>query len=113
MLGSLFNGVEKPGDDLLQDCDGSFSLRSDHKVRIASTEDTTFESENRFTVDAEGDVGLTTSADLALNGQKLSVKGDVEITIEAGTKLTLKCGPSQVQLSSAGVTVSGPMINLG
>jgi len=25
----------------------------------------------------------------------------------------LKCGPSQIQLSSNGVTVSGPMINLG
>ena len=28
-----------------------------------------------LTIDAQGDVGLTTSADLALNGQKLSVKG--------------------------------------
>ena len=31
----------------------------------------------------------------------------------AGTTLTLKCGPSQIELSSSGVTVSGPMINLG
>jgi uncharacterized protein (DUF2345 family) len=58
-------------------------------------------------------VALTTNSDLAIKAQKLSANGQTEITIEAGTTLTLKCGPSQIQLSSAGVTVSGPMINLG
>jgi uncharacterized protein involved in type VI secretion and phage assembly len=90
VLGSLFNGVDKPGDDLLQNYDGSFALRSDHKVDIAGNEDMTLHS-----------------------AQKVSVNGETEIVIEAGTKLTLTCGPSQIQLSSSGVTVSGPMINLG
>ena len=89
VLGSLFNGVDKPGEDLLQDYDGSFALLSDHKVHISAIE------------------GIT------IDGQSLAVKADNEITIEAGTTLTLKCGPSQIQLSSDGVTVSGPMINLG
>ncbi len=89
VLGSLFNGVDKPGDDLLQDYDGSFGLLSDHKVRISAIED------------------------IAIDGQKLTLTADSEITIDAGTTLTLKCGPSQIQLNSGGVTVSGPMINLG
>ena len=89
VLGSLFNGVDKPGDDLLQDYEGSFALLSDHKVHISAIEDIT------------------------IDGQKLDLKGDNEITLDAGTTLTLKCGPSQIQLSSNGVTVSGPMINLG
>ena len=89
VLGSLFNGVDKPGEDLLQDYDGSFALLSDHKVHISAIED------------------------IAIDGQKLSVTADTEITIDAGTTLTLKCGPSQIQLNSGGVTVSGPMINLG
>jgi phage protein D len=113
VLGSLYNGVDKPGDDLLQDCDGSFALRSDHKVHIASAQDTTFNSEAAFTVEAEGDIAFSAENNAALKGQKVSVNGQTEITIEAGTTLTLKCGPSQIQLSSAGVTVSGPMINLG
>jgi uncharacterized protein involved in type VI secretion and phage assembly len=113
VLGSLYNGVDKPGDDLLQDCDGSFALRSDHKVHIASAQDTTFNSEAAFTVEAEGDIAFSAENNAALKGQKVSVNGQTEITIEAGTTLTLKSGPSQIQLSSAGVTVSGPMINLG
>ena len=113
VLGSLFNGVDKPGDDLLQGYDGSFALRSDHKVNITSAEDMALNTEGQLTLDAQGNAALSTQQDLAVKGQKLSVNGDLEITIEANTKLTLKCGPSQVQLTSAGVTVSGPMINLG
>jgi uncharacterized protein (DUF2345 family) len=90
VLGSLFNGVDKPGDDLLQDYDGSFALLSDHKIHIAANEDVTLQS-----------------------GQNITINGQTEITIEAGTTLTLKCGPSQIELSSGGVKVSGPMINLG
>jgi phage protein D len=89
VLGSLFGGVDKPGEDLLQDYDGSFALLSDHKVHISAIEA------------------------IAIDGQILALKADNEITLEAGTTLTLKCGPSQIQLSSNGVTVSGPMINLG
>ncbi len=89
VLGSLFNGVDKPGDDLLQDYDGSFALLSDHKVHISAIEDIT------------------------IDGKTITIKGDNEITLDAGTTLTLKCGPSQIQLNSNGVTVSGPMINLG
>jgi len=89
VLGSLFNGVDKPGDDLLQEYDGSFALLSDHKVHISAIED------------------------IAIDGKTVTVKADDEITIDAGTTLTLKCGQSQIQLNSGGVTVSGPMINLG
>jgi phage protein D len=113
VLGSLFNGVDKPGDDLLGGYDGSFALRSDHRVHITSAEDMSLQTDNRLTLDAQGDAALSTTGDLAIKGRKLSINGDVEIAIEANTRLTLKCGPSQIQLSSAGVTVSGPMINLG
>jgi len=113
VLGSLFGGVDKPGDELVQSYDGSFALRSDHKVHVASAEDTTFTSQAAFTVEAQGDVAVSAGSNLAIKAQKLSLGGDTEITLEAGTTLTLKCGPSQIQLSSAGVTVSGPMINLG
>lgn len=113
VLGSLFNGVDKPDDDLLQSHDGSFALRSDHRVHIAASEDVTLKTDNDLTLVAQGDAALSAANDFAIKGQKLSVTGDVEITIEANTKLTVKCGPSQIQLTSGGVTVSGPTINLG
>ena len=113
VLGSLFNGVDKPGDDLLGGYDGSFALRSDHRVHITAAEDMALNADCQLTIEAQGNIALSGANDLAIKGQKLSITGDVEIAIEANTRLTLKCGPSQVQLSSAGVTVSGPMINLG
>jgi phage protein D len=113
VVGSLFNGVDKPGDDLLQGYDGSFALHSDHKVHVASAEDMTLESQARLSADARGDVAVTTGNDLGVKAQRLSINVDTEITIEAGTQLTLKCGPSQIQLNSGGVTISAPMINLG
>jgi phage protein D len=113
VLGSLFNGVDKPGDDLLQGKDGSFAVLSDHKVHVASKEDMTLKSGGGLTIDVQSDVSETTQQNYNIKGQKVSIKGDMEIAIEANTTLTLKCGPSQVQLSSSGVTVSGPMISLG
>ena len=113
VLGSLFNGVDKPGDDLLGGYDGSFALRSDHRVHITAAEDMALNADGQLTIEAQGNIALSGANDLAIKGQKLSITGDVEIAIEANTRLTLKCGPSQVQLSSAGVTVRGPMINLG
>jgi phage protein D len=113
VLGSLFNGVDKPGDDLLQGYDGSFALRSDHAVDIAANEDMTLQAQGQLTLDAQKAAELTTQDNLTVKAQKVTVNSQTEITIEAGTRLTLKCGPSQIQLSSAGVTVSGPMINLG
>lgn len=113
VLGSLFNGVDKPGDDLLQGKDGSFAVQSDHKVHLASKDAMTLKSGGALTIEVQGDVSITGQQSVDVKAQKLSVKADTEIAIEANTTLTLKCGPSQVQLSSAGVTVSGPMINLG
>jgi phage protein D len=113
VIGSLFNGVDKPGDDLLQGKDGSFALLSDHKIQVASKEDMTLKSGGGLTIDVQGDVSETTQKNYTLKGQKLSIKGDMEISIEANTTLTLKCGASQVKLDASGVTVSGPMISLG
>lgn len=113
VLGSLFNGVDKPGDDLLQSKDGSFAVLSDHKVHVASKEDMTLKSGGGLTIDVQGDTALTGQQGITVKGQKVSVKADTEISIEATSTLTLKCGAASIQLSSSGVTVSGPMISLG
>jgi uncharacterized protein involved in type VI secretion and phage assembly len=106
VLGSLFNGVDKPGDELAQQEDGSFAVLSDNRIHLSSKDTMSLRSGGALTIDVDGDVAVS-------GAKKLSVSAGTEITIEAQTTLTLKCGPSQIQLSSAGVTVSGPMINLG
>jgi hypothetical protein len=48
-----------------------------------------------------------------IEGQSVSIKGNAQVSIEGSATLELKCGPASIQLSSAGVTISGPMISLG
>jgi hypothetical protein len=58
-------------------------------------------------------VSLASERSFSIEGQSVSVKGKTDVTIEGTTTLTLKCGASEIQLSAAGVKISGPMINLG
>jgi phage protein D len=106
VLGSLFNGVDVPGDKLTQNKDGSFAVQSDHKIYAESKEDMTLKSGGGLTIDISNDTGLTA-------GGSLNIKANQDVTIEGTTSVTIKCGGSQVQISSSGVTVSGPMISLG
>jgi len=113
VLGSLFNGRDTPGDDLLQRQDGSFALKSDQKIYAESAGDYTIKSGGDLTVQVTGKTSMKSTQGFEIEGQSVSVKGDTELTIEGATTLTLKCGASQIQLSPSGVTISGPMVNLG
>jgi phage protein D len=129
VLGSLFNGSDTPGDVLLHGQDGSFVVRSDTEVHSESQKDYTIKSGGTLTVTIAGKVeeafdrdwtnktngkaSLTSMQPFSIEGQSVSVKGKTEVTIESTATLTLKCGASQIQLSPAGVKISGPMINLG
>ena len=50
VLGSLFNGSDTPGDELLHDQDGSFVVRSDTEVHSESKKDYTIKSGGTLTV---------------------------------------------------------------
>jgi phage protein D/phage baseplate assembly protein gpV len=129
VLGSLFNGQDTPGDLLLHDKDGSFVVRSDTEVYSESKKAYTIKSGGPLTVTiadkvdekfdrdwtnkTNGKTTLTAVQPFSIEGQSVSVKGKTEVTLEGTVSLTLKCGGSQIQLSPAGVTISGPLINIG
>ena len=129
VLGSLFNGTDQPGDKLLHDQDGSFVVRSDESIHTESKRAYTIKSGGPLTLEiadkveetydrdwtnkTTGKTSLSSVQPFSIEGQSVSVKGKTEVTIESTATLTLKCGPAQIQLSAAGVTISGPMINLG
>jgi phage protein D/phage baseplate assembly protein gpV len=113
VLGSLFNGSDTPGDDLLQSEEGSFAVLSDHKIVATSQEDMKLTSKGELTIDVTSDVTITGSQGVTVKGQSVSVKADTDLSIEGTTSVTIKCGGSQIQVSPSGVTVSGPMISLG
>jgi phage protein D/phage baseplate assembly protein gpV len=121
VLGSLFNGADKPGDDLLQDHDGSFALRSDTKVHIDATGDVVLKSKANLVVEITGDaeetVGgartFTTTGKTALKSDRAFELDGQSVAISGMSTVELKCGSSSIKLSSAGITLSGPTINLG
>jgi len=129
VLGSLFNGSDQPGDKLLHDQDGSFVVRSDAEVHTESKKTYTLKSGGALVVQVAGDVEeahdrdwtsktkgkatLTSDQPFSIEGQSVSVKAKTQLTLESTATLTLKCGASEIQLSAAGVKISGPMINLG
>jgi phage protein D len=114
VLGSLFNGVDVPGDDLTCDKDGSLAILSDHKITAACKEDMKLTTSGALTVDVSGgDIKITGSQGLNVEGQQVSIKADSDLSIEGTSSVTIKCGGSQIQISPSGVTVSGPTISLG
>ncbi|QEC48464.1 VgrG-related protein [Baekduia soli] len=115
VLGALFNGVDQPGGDLLGAKDGSFAVLSDHKVHLASAEDFEVLSGGALTITVSGATGLAGTGAITVESQSdaVGVKGATEVTIEGTTGLTLKCGGSSIQLSPAGVTISGTAVSIG
>jgi uncharacterized protein involved in type VI secretion and phage assembly len=129
VLGSLFNGQDTPGDDLLQGEDGSFALLSDQKIYMQSQQDYTINTSGKLMVTTQGAVQeqygqdwsaqITGSATLKANqpfeidGQNVTINGQAQVSIQGNSSLTISCGGSQIQLSSSGVQISGPMISLG
>ena len=129
VLGSLFNGKDVPGDLLLHDRNGSFVVRSDQEIYEESKKKFTIKSQGELEVqvtgavketfksdwtnDTTGKVTISAKSPMSLEGQSVTLKGQTSVSIEGQASLTLKCGGSQIQLSAAGVTISGPLINIG
>jgi len=121
VLGSLFNGKDIPGDDLLQGRDGSFALMSDAKIHVQAKGDVTLKSAAKLVVGIDGDVEetiggartSTTTGKTALSATQAIELDGQSVSISGMTSLELKCGPASIQLSSAGITISGPLITIG
>ncbi len=114
VLGSLFNGVDVPGDDLTENQDGSFAVLSDQKIVATSKQDMKLTSGGALTINVTGgDVTQQGSQGFNVEGQSVSIKADSDLSIEGTSSVTIKCGGSQIQISASGVNVSGPTISLG
>jgi phage protein D len=127
VVGSLFNGKDKPGDDLLQKRDGSFALLSNEKIHQHSKKDFEIKSDENMTVEikkdethkvsgnykheATGNGSLKAQQYVVEAGSSMTVKG-VSVTVEASASLTLKGATVDIQ-GSGPVNIKGAIINLG
>jgi uncharacterized protein involved in type VI secretion and phage assembly len=127
VVGSLFNGSDKPGEELLQNKDGSFALLSNEKIHQHSKKDFEIKSDQKMTVEVtqdethkvSGNYKHETTGNGSLKAQQytieagstMTVKG-VSLTVEASASLTLKGATIDIQ-GSGPVNIKGAIINLG
>jgi phage protein D len=127
VIGSLFNGKDKPGTELLQNRDGSFAVVSNEKGFIHTKKDLEIKSDQKMVVEIEsdqtskvqGNMSHETTGNSKLKAQQytleagstLSVKG-VSVTVEASASLTLKGATVDVQASGP-LNLKGAVINIG
>jgi phage protein D len=127
VVGSLFNGRDKPGEELLQNKDGTFSLLSNEKIHQHSKKDFEIKSDQNMTVEvqsnktetikgnykneATGNGNLKAQQYVIEAGSSMTVKG-VNVTVEASGPLTLKGATVDIQ-GSGPVNIKGAIINLG
>ena len=128
VIGSVFNGKDKPGAELLQSQDGSFALVSNEKAHIHTKKDFEIKSDQALKIEitkdattkAQGKIEQEASQGTKLKagttydieaGSSMTLKG-VSVTVEASASLTLKGATVDIQ-GSGPVNIKGAIINLG
>ncbi len=127
VVGSVFNGKDKPGDELVQNKDGSLGVVSNEKIHLHSKKDYEIKSDQKMVVEITQDMNETvkgnwkneTTGNANLKAQQytieagstLNIKG-VNVTVEASGPLTLKGATVDIQ-GSGPVNIKGAIINLG
>jgi uncharacterized protein involved in type VI secretion and phage assembly len=111
VLGALWNGQARPGGDLPQP-DGSFVLRSDHRVGVSAKDDVSIRGGRDLIIETDGKVNQTAGGDVAVEGQRVSVKANGTLTVESSGELALRA-PSMAVQASGLLRLSGSQVSLG
>jgi uncharacterized protein involved in type VI secretion and phage assembly len=111
VLGALWNGQARPGAELPQR-DGSFVLRSDHRVGLSAKKDVSIRGGRDLSIETDGKVTQTARGDIAVEGQRVSVKANGTLTVEANGDLSLRA-PSMALQASGVLRLSGSQVMLG
>jgi phage protein D/phage baseplate assembly protein gpV len=127
VVGSVFNGREKPGQELLLDRKGALGVVSNDKIHLHSKQDFEIKSDQKMVVEVQSDLNekvqgnfkseVTGNGNLKAQqyvveaGSSMTVKG-VSVTVEASASLTLKGATVDIQ-GSGPVNIKGAIINLG
>ena len=129
VLGSLFNGKDKPGDDLLLNGrKGGFSVLSNDKALLHTKQDMNFKSDTNMIIEvksneehkvngnlkaqADAQVEMKAGSTYTLQaGTSMTIKG-VSITVEASGTLSLKGATVEIQ-GQAATNIKGAIINIG
>ncbi len=112
VLGTLWNGKDKPGELVHED--GSYHLKSDKQILMAAKENVTIKTDKDLVVEVKGEASEKVDKNLKIKvGQSEDVSVTQGFTLEAGTELTLKCGQCSIKLTKTGqVEIKGVMVTV-
>jgi phage protein D/phage baseplate assembly protein gpV len=113
VLGSLFNGKDTPGTDLVHDNDGSFAVLSDKQIIATSKDEMKLTSTKKMTVDVKDAQEIKVQKDRTENvqgGLNHSVGGNFKS--DAKGSGSLKATGSYTIESSASVTIKAPSVTV-
>jgi uncharacterized protein involved in type VI secretion and phage assembly len=96
VIGSVFNGKDVPGSEMLPDQKGGFAVMSNDRAYVHSKEDMTFKSDKKLVIEVTSDNETTVKG-------KSTTKADSSVELKAGTTYTLEAGSS---MSIKGATIS-------
>jgi phage protein D len=127
VVGSLFNGKDKPGEELIQNKDGSLGVVSNEKIHMHSKKDFEIKSDQNIVIEITKDSNEKVSGSLKSEVTGTASLKAQQYTIEAGSTLTIKganisvesSGPlalkgATVDIQGSGpVNIKGAIINLG
>jgi phage protein D/phage baseplate assembly protein gpV len=97
VIGSVFNGNNKPGNEFLADQKGGIVVMSDDIARVHSKEDMTFKSDKKLMIE------VTSDSDTKIKGSSKS-KTDSSVEMKAGSSYTLEAG-SSMTIKGASISV--------
>lgn len=97
IVGAVFNGRDKPGEELLQEKNGSFAVVSNEKGFVHTKKDLTFKSDQKLIIQV---------------GSDREEKADGNVALESGGSSKLKAGSSYEVEAGAGITIKGASITV-
>jgi phage protein D/phage baseplate assembly protein gpV len=107
VLGSLFNGVNRPPQAFLGDRRANVAVKSPDTASLEAAKEIAITSDEKITVTASGGPG-----EVLVEGTSVTIKASAGLEVEAGGSLKLK--GATVDLEGSGpVNVKGSIINLG
>lgn len=125
VIGSLFNGVDKPLPDMVSGQPdgkhGNYMLASTEKLLTTSEKETEFKSkkpmllESKDTLKVHSDKKMTievNNADLEMTASNIKGKATQSLTFEANSSISIKGTGSVTVESSASLTVKAPSVTV-
>ncbi|MGM9485091.1 type VI secretion system Vgr family protein [Roseateles sp. NT4] len=102
----------KVGADMGFDVTGKTAIKAGGDINLQSGGAGNIKTTGNLVSESGAKLSMKATADLLMQAVNIKAKGSAEIVLEATAGIKIVCGASVITLSSAGVTIDGPMVKV-